>query len=78
MIKKTTMKDIKFDSNIFSGGMLLKGSTKMSANLDAKLERLCSTCGNDLGKNKCKVLGKIKNPNDIHCSFWKEKLIEVG
>ena len=37
-------------------------------------ERLCSTCGNDLGKNKCRLIGKIKNPNYPYCSWWKERL----
>ena len=38
--------------------------------------RLCSTCENYKGKLKCKVLGKIKNPNEIDCSWWKEKINE--
>ena len=61
------------ESNIFSGGMKLKGSTKMSANLDVKEERLCSTCGNYKGKLNCWILGKIKNPDCIYCSWYKEK-----
>lgn len=59
------------DSNIFSGGMLLKGSTKTGVNLSAKQERLCSTCGRYKDR-KCKYLGKIKYPNRIYCSWYEE------
>lgn len=35
-------------------------------------ERSCSTCGNYIGKLNCRILGKIKNPNCIYCSWWEE------
>jgi len=68
------MNNNKFSSNIFSGGMLLKGSTKMDSTLIIEQERLCNTCKNYKGSLNCRVLGKIKNPDTaIHCSWWKEK-----
>jgi len=69
--------DNKFSSNIFSGGMLLKGSTKMDSNLSIEQERLCSTCKNYKGNLNCRVLGKIKNPDTvIHCGFYKDKKVK--
>ncbi len=34
-------------------------------------ERLCSTCGNYKGKLECRLIGKIKNPDCIYCSWYK-------
>ena len=67
------------NSNIFSGGMLLKGGTKISADLSIREERLCSTCKNYKGNLNCRVLGKIKNPDTvIHCSFYKDKKVKLN
>jgi len=67
----------KFNSDIFSGGIMLKGRRQIGTNLSKEQERLCSTCGNyDKDKLNCPHLGKIKNPDDIYCSWWKEKLEE--
>ena len=40
-------------------------------------ERLCSTCGNYESKLKCRLIGKIKNPDCIYCSWWKEKFEKI-
>lgn len=40
-------------------------------------KRLCSTCGNYKGKLKCQILGKIKNPNCIFCSWYKDDEAKV-
>ena len=61
------------NENIFSGGMLLKGSTKTGADLSTTSERLCSTCGNYKGKLKCRLIGKIKNPDYPYCSWHNPK-----
>ena len=65
------MIDTKFDSNIFASP---KGRKQMGSNLSKEQERLCSTCGNYEGKLNCQLIGKIKNPNCIYCSWWKERL----
>lgn len=65
------MINIKFSSNIFTHP---KGRKQMDSNLSKEQERLCSTCGNYEGKLKCRVIGKIKNPDCIYCSWWKNKV----
>jgi len=67
------MNEIKFDSNMFINGMHLMCSTKTGTNLIKEEERLCDTCENYKGKLKCRILGKIKNPNCSDCSWWKFK-----
>lgn len=85
----------KFNSNIFSGGIMLKSRTQIGSKILKEKERLCSPCGNynrkdnihrkptddiicntDTKKLNCRLIGKIKNPNCIFCSWWKEKLEE--
>jgi len=64
--------EFKLSQNIFSKGIHLKGNHRMSANLgNTEEERVCSTCGNYKGKLKCRLIGKIKNPNCSDCSWWK-------
>jgi len=66
------------ETNIFSGGMLLKGSKKMDSTLIIEQERLCSTCKNYNGLN-CRVLGKIKNPDTVtDCGFYKDKKVKLN
>lgn len=68
------MNEIIFDSNLFTNGMHLRGSTKTGANLSTTSERICNICGNYLGRLNCRILGKIKNPDTvIHCSWWEDK-----
>ena len=62
------------NENIFSSGMLLKGSTKTGADLSTTSERLCNTCRNYKGKLNCRLIDKIKNPDHPYCSWWKERL----
>jgi len=66
------MNNFYYSDDIFSGGLLLKGSRQMGSNLSTEKERLCSNCKDYIGKLNCRYLGKIKVPNVICCSFWKE------
>jgi len=69
------MIDTKFDSNIFVSP---KGRKQIGTNLFKEQERLCRTCGNyNKDELSCPHLGKIKNPNCISCSWWKEKFEKV-
>ena len=73
------MNEIKFDSNMFINGMHLMGSIKMSANLNTETERkrICNICRNYLGRLNCRILGKIKDPDCIYCSWHKYKEEEI-
>jgi len=65
------MDDIKFSLNIFASP---KGRKQIGINLiKEKKERVCSTCKHHLGRLICEYFGKIKNPDCIYCSWWKDK-----
>jgi len=65
------MDDIKFSLNIFASP---KGRKQIGINLiKEKKERVCSTCRHYRGRLICKHFGKIKNPDCIYCSWWKDK-----
>jgi len=68
-----TMNEIKFDTNIFANGMHLKGNTKTGVDPRTTSERICNTCRNYKGKLKCRILGKIKDPDCIYCSWYKKE-----
>ena len=59
--------------DIFNNRFIMLKTIPMEDNRKIKpeKERLCSTCGNYKGKLNCWILGKIKNPDCIYCSWWK-------
>ena len=65
---------IEQDDIFYNGDYMLKTIPLEETGTIKSEERLCSTCGNYKGKLKCRLLGKIKNPNYPYCSWWKEKL----
>jgi len=70
--------EFKLSQNIFSKGMHLSGSHRLSADLGNTEERLCINCKDYKGKLRCRTLGKIKNPDHPYCSWYKDKKVKLN
>lgn len=66
-----------YTDDIFSNGSYLIGSTQFSANLSIEEKRICGTCKHELSKFRCSSIGKIKNPDNPYCSWWKDKKLNL-
>ena len=70
---------IEQDDIFYNGDYMLKTIPLEETETIKSEERLCSTCRNELPKNKCsEIPGKIKNPDCSYCSFWKDKKVKLN